>query len=56
MPAVGPFHLGYACKSYNNLLFGGRLWKAGDRVMNKQFVAEILEVSQEERRARWHSL
>jgi branched-subunit amino acid transport protein len=44
-PAVGPFHLGYACKSYNNLLFGGRLWKAGDRVMNKQFVAEILEVS-----------
>lgn len=44
-PAVGPIHLGYACKSYNNLIFGERIWKTGDRVMNKEFVAEILEVS-----------
>ena len=44
-PAVGRFHLGYACKSYNNLIFGGRVWKAGDRVPNKEFEAEILEVS-----------
>lgn len=44
-PGTRPIHLGYACKAANDLLFGGKTWKAGDRVARKGFVAEILEVS-----------
>jgi len=44
-PDVGPIHLAYALKAANYQLFGDGNLKAGDRVTNKEFVAEILEVS-----------
>jgi len=44
-PAVGPIHPCYVCKAVNDFLFGERVWKTGDRVTGKGFVAEILEVS-----------
>ncbi|HEX3720372.1 MAG TPA: hypothetical protein VH595_20665 [Verrucomicrobiae bacterium] len=44
-PDLGPIQLCYACKSYNDFVFGGLTWKKGDRVRRKGFVAEILEVS-----------
>jgi hypothetical protein len=46
-PALGPFHIGYALKSANDFLFGGRTWSIGDRVVSKRFVAEVLELSRE---------
>ncbi|MGO8698151.1 MAG: hypothetical protein ACLQVY_10590 [Limisphaerales bacterium] len=44
-PAVGRLHPCYACKSANEFLFGERIWRAGERVTNSAFVAEILSVS-----------
>jgi hypothetical protein len=46
-PSLGPFHIGYALKSANDFLFGGRVWHVGDRVVSKGFVAEVLELSRE---------
>src|SRR5439155_5241457 len=46
-PSLGPLHLGYALKTGNDFLFGGRIWCVGDRVILKGFVAEVLEVSHE---------
>lgn len=44
-PDVGPLHLAYALKAANYQLMGDGNLKAGNRVTNKEFVAEILEVS-----------
>jgi len=44
-PAVGPFHVCYACKAVDDLLMGERMWQSGERVTNEELVAEILEVS-----------
>jgi hypothetical protein len=44
-PDVGPIHPAYLCKEINHQLFGDQILKTGDRVSNKEFVAEILEVS-----------
>ena len=44
-PAVGRLHPCYACKSANEFLFGEKIWRAGERVTNSAFVAEILSVS-----------
>jgi hypothetical protein len=44
-PPLGPIHICYACKAANDLLLGGRGWKAGDQVRSKRFMAEVLEVS-----------
>jgi hypothetical protein len=44
-PDLGPAHIAYALKAANYQLFGDGNLKAGDRVTNKEFVAEILEVS-----------
>jgi hypothetical protein len=46
-PALGPIHAGYALKSVNDSLFGARVWRAGDRVVSKGFVAEVLGLSHE---------
>jgi hypothetical protein len=46
-PALGPFHVAYALKAGNDFLFGGRVWRVGDRVVSKGFVAEVLELSHE---------
>ena len=44
-PALGPIHICYVCKACNDLGFGLRTWKTGDRVACKGFVAEVLELS-----------
>ncbi len=44
-PDLGPVHLSYACKAANDLFFGPPVFKAGDRITTKLFVAEVLEVS-----------
>jgi hypothetical protein len=44
-PAIGPLHACYACKAANDFLFGEKTWRAGERVTNNAFVAEILSVS-----------
>jgi hypothetical protein len=46
-PALGPFHIGYALKSANDFLFGGRAWHVGDREVSKGFVVEVLELGHE---------
>jgi hypothetical protein len=46
-PSLGPFHIAYALKSGNDFLFGGRVWRVGDRVVSKGFVVEVLELSHE---------
>jgi hypothetical protein len=46
-PPLGPFHVGYALKSANDFLFGGRVWCVGDRIISKRFVAQVLELSPE---------
>jgi hypothetical protein len=45
-PALGPAHACYACKAANEIFFGEKVWKTGDRVKTKVFEAEVLEVSQ----------
>jgi hypothetical protein len=47
-PSLGPFHIGYALKSANDFLFGGTVWRVGDRVVSKGFVTEVLELSRED--------
>ncbi|MGA2555970.1 MAG: hypothetical protein ABSG04_06820 [Verrucomicrobiota bacterium] len=44
-PDFGPIRAAYLCKEINQQIFGVGTWQTGDRVTNKQFVAEILEVS-----------
>jgi hypothetical protein len=44
-PDLGPAHACYACKAFNELFFGGRVWKTGECVTTKGFVAEVLETS-----------
>ena len=44
-PDFGPMRAAYLCKEFNQQIFGVGTWKTGDRVTNKEFVAEILEVS-----------
>jgi len=44
---LGPLHIAYALKLGNDFLFGGRVWRVGDRVASKGFVAEVLELSRE---------
>lgn len=46
-PRLGPIHVAYALKVGNDFLFGGRVWRVGDRVISKGFVAEVLELSHE---------
>lgn len=46
-PPLGPLHVAYALKLGNDFLFGGRIWRVGDRVISKGFVAEVLELSHE---------
>jgi hypothetical protein len=44
-PDLGPVHLGYAWKAYDDLFLGGRVFQNGDRVVRQGFIAEVLEVS-----------
>ncbi len=44
-PDFGPIQKAYLCKAINHQIIGDPILNTGDRVTNKQFVAEILEVS-----------